>query len=91
MMRRMRSTVRIDDDILEALKARAEDDGTSLTRTLNAVLRQGLAVANDSRAGEPFEQRVVSLGETTFDIDKALSVAASLEDESVLGKLAARK
>ena len=91
MMSFMRSTVRIDDDILEALKARAEDDGASLTRTLNTVLRQGLAVANDSRARKPFKQRVVSLGEATFDIDRALSVAGSLEDEAVLAKLAARK
>jgi len=46
----MRSTVRIDDDLLQTLKARAEREGTSLTRTLNAVLRTGLVAAN---SGEP--------------------------------------
>ena len=91
MMTSMRSTVRIDDDLLEALKARAAAEGTSLTRTLNAVLRQGLSVANESRTRGSFEQRTVSLGGATFDVDKALSVSASLEDEAVLEKLAARK
>ena len=46
----MRSTVRIDDDLFEALKAHAERRGTSLTRALKAVLREGLNVANESRA-----------------------------------------
>ena len=87
----MRTTVRIDDDILEALKARAEDDGASLAGVLNTVLRQGLAVADGASASEPFVQEVFSLGEMMFDVDKALSVAASLEDEAVLAKLAARK
>ena len=91
MMTPMRSTVRIDDDLLEALKARAENEGTSLTRALNAVLRQGLKVANESRAKERFVQRTVSLGGATFDVDKALSVSASLEDEAVVAKLAMRK
>ena len=63
MLRAMRSTVRIDDDLLEALKARARKDGTSLTRTLNVVLRQGLRASNESRA-KRFEQRTVSLGGT---------------------------
>lgn len=90
MLRAMRSTVRIDDDLLEALKARARKDGTSLTRTLNVVLRQGLRASNESRA-KRFEQRTVSLGGALFDVDKALSISASLEDDGVLAKLAARK
>ena len=91
MMTRMRSTVRIDDDLMEALKARAGSEGTSLTHALNAVLRQGLKVANESRTGRRFEQRTVSLGGALFETDKALSVSASLEDDAVLAKLAARK
>ena len=87
----MRSTVRIDDDLFEALKAYAERRGTSLTRALNAVLREGLNVANESRARASFEQRTVSLGGATFDVDKALSVAGALEDEAVLGKLDERR
>ena len=83
--------MRIDDDLLEALKARAASEGTSLTRTLNTVLRHGLTVANESREARRFEQRTVSLGAALFDVDKALSVSATVEDDAVLAKLAMRK
>ena len=39
----MRSTVRIDDDLMEALRARSEGEGLSMTRMLNRLLRSGLA------------------------------------------------
>ena len=91
MMSPVRSTVRIDDDLFQALKARAEQDGTSLTRTLNTLLRQGLSMPNEPGTRKPFEQRVVSLGGASFDISTALTMSASLEDEAILEKLATRK
>ena len=91
MVIRVRSTVRIDDDLLEALKTHAERQGTSLTRALNTVLRQGLKVANDSRTAAPFVQRTVSLGGALFEVDKALSTSASLEDDAIAAKLAMSK
>ena len=87
----MRSTVRIDDDLMEALKARAERDGTSLTRALNATLRSGLKAANEAPPKQRFVQRTASLGMTPFAGHKALAAATALEDEEVLAKLAARK
>lgn len=88
----MRSTVRIDDDLMEALKARAARDGTSITKTLNAVIREGLA-ANSASRQPPFVQRQVSLGtmrRPEFG-DKALALSAMLEDEALLAKLAVGK
>ena len=35
----MRSTVRIDDELMVELKAKAEAEGISLTRMLNRALR----------------------------------------------------
>ena len=87
----MRSTVRIDDDLMEALRVRARRDGASLTRTLNAVLRQGLRAANESPPKAPFVQRTAPLGLGAFPGHKALAVATALEDEETLAKLAARK
>ena len=86
----MRSTVRIDDDLMEALEARARSEGTSLAHALNAVLRQGLKGASESGAKRRFEQRTVSLGDALFDTDKTLSVSASLEDDAVLAKFVSR-
>lgn len=88
----MRSTVRIDDDLMVELKRRAHDGGVSLTRMLNRTLRAGL-IAPERRRGRarPYTQRTVAMGRPLADLDKALALAADLEDEEVVRKLALRK
>ncbi len=88
----MRSTVRIDDDLMVELKQRAHDAGVSLTRMLNRTLRAGLASPERSRAdARPYKQRTFAMGRPLIDLDKALALAADLEDEEVVRKLALRK
>ena len=84
----MRTTLNIADDILREMKARAHDTGVSLTRVANDVLRAGL----DRLAGMPrrrpcYREGVTDLGEPRVDIDRALALAAQLEDEETLRKL----
>ena len=88
----MRSTVRIDDDLMVELKRRAHDASVSLTRMLNRTLRVGLAApeANRKRA-QPYTQRTVAMGRPLVDLDKALALAVDLEDDEVARKLALRK
>ncbi len=86
----MRSTVRIDDDLMQALKEKARAERNSLSRTLNRVVRAGLQ-APAPESGPGFVQRTVRLGPPGLDVTKALSIAAALEDEAILAKLAARK
>lgn len=88
----MRSTVRIDDDLMVELKACAESSGVSLTRMLNRTLRVGLR-ARRRQEGEsrPFEQRTFGMGAPRLSIDKALALAAALEDEEIARKMALRK
>lgn len=88
----MRSTVRIDDDLMTELKARAHAESTSLTRMLNRALRAGLAQRNpDGSRTKRFRQKTASMGRPTVDLDKALAMAARLEDEETARKLALRK
>ena len=88
----MRSTVRIDDDLMVELKARAHAQSVSLTRMLNRTLRAGLARPTfDGPRKKRFKQKTVSMGRPTVDLDKALALAARLEDEEILRKLALRK
>ena len=88
----MRSTVRIDDDLMLELKARAHADSMSLTRMLNRTLRAGLARPTfDGPRTKRFKQKTVSMGRPTVDLDKALALAARLEDEEIIRKLALRK
>ncbi len=88
----MRSTVRIDDDLMVALKARAHAESVSLTRMLNRTLRAGLAQRKpDRQRTKRFKQKTVSMGRPTVDLDKALALAARLEDEEIARKMALRK
>jgi hypothetical protein len=85
----MRTTVRIDDDLLLELKRRALAQKISLTRLLNRLLRQGLAA---KRSGRPrFREKTFSLGTPLINLDKALALAVAEEDEHVIRKLATRK
>lgn len=88
----MRSTVRIDDDLMIELKARAHTQSVSLTRLINRTLRAGLARPAFDRPGtKRFKQKTVSMGRPTVDLDKALALASRLEDEEIVRKLALRK
>lgn len=85
----MRTTVRIEDDLLAELKRRAHADGTSLAKLLNRLLRAGL------EAKKPRRRRVriatVDMGPPKIDLDRALTLASELEDEETLRKVALRK
>lgn len=83
----MRSTVRIDDDLMIALRARAHAESVSLTRVINRTLRAGLdRPTSDGSRTRPFVQKTVAMGQPKVDLDKALALAARLEDEEVVRK-----
>lgn len=88
----MRTTVTIDDDLLRELKERAHTEGTSLAKLINRVLRRGI---RESSAGgtrpRAYRQTTYPMGEPKLSLDKALALAASLEDEEVCEKWARRK
>lgn len=88
----MRSTVRIDDDLMTAIRSQAQGEGLSITRMLNRVVRVGLEVLE--RSGdrqEIYRQKTFRMGRPRVDLDKALALAAALEDEEVLRKMSLRK
>lgn len=91
MMPFMRTTFRIDDDLLEELKARARREQQPLTRVVNRVLREGLATGGRGARRGRYRESTHAMGSPRIDLDKALALAAGLEDEEVLRKLAMRK
>lgn len=88
----MRTTVRIDDELLDEMKEQARRESVSLTRILNRALRLGLR-APRARAARRlrYREQAHSMGVPQLALDKALALAAALEDEKVIGKLALRK
>jgi hypothetical protein len=88
----MRTTVQIDDGLLRTLKEQAHREGTSLAKLVNRVLRQGLDVSEQRRKSvRPYREKTFAMGQPKVNLDKALALAAALEDEETLEKLVRRK
>ncbi|MGD0899469.1 MAG: CopG family transcriptional regulator [Thermoguttaceae bacterium] len=88
----MRTTVRIDDDLLRSLKEQAHRDGVSLAKLINGALRRGLhARGEKNRRVKPYREKTFDMGLPKFNLDKALAFADLLEDEEILKKLARGK
>lgn len=87
----MRTTVRIDDDLLRQLKERARREEVPLARLLNDALRAGLAPASAKARKKKFVQRTYNMGAPLVDLTKASAIAAALEDEEILRKLSQGK
>ena len=88
----MRSTVRIDDDLMAALRARALEEHVSLTRMLNRMLRVGLTTSSQPRGNrERYREATVRMGRPQVGIDKALGLAAAFEDQEIIRKISLRK
>ena len=88
----MRTTVRIDDEVLERLKAQADREKVSLTRVLNRALKVGLRAGGARRRPQPvYRERVHAMGVPRLALDKALALAAALEDEEIVRELTVRR
>jgi hypothetical protein len=88
----MRTTVQIDDELLRRLKEQAHREGTSLAKLINRVLRCGIAALRQGKKpSRPYREKTFSMGEPKVPLDKALALAAALEDEEVREELARRK
>jgi hypothetical protein len=88
----MRTTLRIDDDLLLELKRLARTRKLSLTQLANRLLRRGIeADRTPPAARRVVKEKTYAMGRPRFDLDKALALAAALEDEETVGELARRK
>lgn len=77
----MRTTVTLDDDTLALVRRRMQERGVSFKKALNDSIREG---AQDRPAPEAFATRAVDLGVAAVNLDRALQVAADLEDEELI-------
>ena len=88
----MRTTVRIEDSLLRELKAKASEEGTSMTRLLDRILRAGLRAEQlEKRPRSRYREDTFSMGRPSIDLTKALAVSGALEDDEILRKQQLRK
>ena len=82
----MRTSVTLDPDVAAKLKAVARQQGISFKQALNQAVRAGLGPARraDRRFTQPTQPMSLRAG---VKLDKALLLAAVLEDEELVRKL----
>jgi hypothetical protein len=86
----MRTTVTLDPDVVEQLKAVARRRNASFKATLNNAVRAGLAAERGGRRSYRVPSRPMGL-RPGVDLTHALRLADSLEDEEIVRKLEHRK
>lgn len=86
----MRTTVTLDPDVAAKLRATTRTRGVSFKAALNDAVRAGLATTTPP--SKRFTVRALPLGiRSDVDVDKALRIAAEMEDAEILRKLDLRK
>jgi pheromone shutdown protein TraB len=82
----VRTTVTLDDDLVQALKRRAHERDVPFKEVLNEAVRVGLQSRRP--AAKRYRMKPQKLGvRPGVDITKALTIAAELEDDETLRKL----
>lgn len=77
----MRTTVRLDDDLLAQAKQLAAKRGTTLTAVIEDALREVLARRRSPEAGEPVELPTYGSGgvQPGVDLDDSAALLATME------------
>ena len=84
----MRTTLTIDDALLRQLRQKALDTGKTFKQVVHDTLQAGLSQAAAAKR-EPCRCPSFSMGQPRWpvNLDKALALAAELEDEEIVAKM----
>lgn len=84
----MRTTITLDADSDAVVRRMMRERGLTFRQAVNAAIRAGAA----ERRGDPaFRTPSFDMGPPAVPIDRALRLAADLEDEAIIRKLAERR
>jgi hypothetical protein len=87
----MRTTLTVNDNIMQKLKEEAHKTGMPLKQVVNTALEIGLRNFY-SKQPKKYKLKTFSLGAPLIvDIDKALKIATKIEDDEIIRKLEVRK
>lgn len=74
----MRTTVTLDPDTDLMIRQRMKDRRVSFKQALNDAIREGCVSRGEP---EPFRTETAAMGPPAVNLDRALQVAAELDDE----------
>jgi len=81
----MRTTVTLDPDTEQAVRRAMREQGVSFKQALNDAIRRGVGPEP-----ERFTTATASIGLPAVALDRALQLAADLEDDELVRRLRAR-
>ncbi|HWH35543.1 MAG TPA: hypothetical protein VNT56_09540 [Acidimicrobiales bacterium] len=81
----MRTTVTLDPDVEALVRRRMRERGVSFKVALNDAIRASAVAARGDQP--PFRTRTAALGLPTVNLDRALQLAAELEDEELIRRM----
>ena len=84
----MRTTVTLDRDVDQAVRRLMRERGLSFKDAVNEAIRNGLAPRD---GGTVYRTTPIAMGVPAVPLDGALRLAAAMEDEDLVRKLALRK
>jgi len=84
----MRTTVTLEPDVDAMVRRLMRERGLGFKQAVNEAIRVGLGPA---RRRARFRTRTYDMGEPTVNLDKALQLAAALEDEEIRRELTQRR
>lgn len=82
----MRTTITLDADTAALIRRRMSERGESFKQAVNVAIRAGLADSAGDGTRDTFRTRSVALGQPTVPLDRALQLAAEIEDEELVRK-----
>ena len=82
----MRTTITLDADTEATVRRLMRERGLTFKQAVNAAIRAGTGTRR-----RKFRTPTANLGSPRIPLDHALRLAAELEDEELIRKLAARK
>jgi hypothetical protein len=80
----MRTTVTLDPDTEQIVRRRMAERGLSFKEALNDAIRSGVQATGST---ERFRTETAAMGESRVNLDRALQIAAGLEDDELVRKL----
>lgn len=80
----MRTTITLDPDTEQLVRRQMRERGQSFKDVVNEAIRAGLSA---SRQVQPFVTETASMGTSRVNLDRALQLAADLEDDELIRKM----
>lgn len=83
MLSFMRTTVTLDPDVEQIVRRRMREEKTSFKQALNDAIRDGAV----GRPSTEFRTETAPMGVPTVNLDRALQLAAELEDDALVARM----